>query len=103
MVASLNPFYVKFSLKDIPVLNKFVARDTEMARLVEVIIPTSANQRRQKICILHGLGGIGKTQLAIEFARTYRQNYSAVFWIDGSSKDKLKQSIANLANRLPQH
>ena len=44
-----------------------------------------------------------ENQLAIEIARTYRQNYSAVFWIDGSSKEKLKQSIANLAKQLPQH
>ena len=74
-----------------------------MARLVEVMRHNSADRTRRKICVLHGLGGIGKTQLAIEFARTYRQNYSAVFWIDGSSKEKLKQSIASLANQLPQH
>ena len=74
-----------------------------MARLVEVMRPSSADRTRRKICVLHGLGGIGKTQLAIEFARTYRQNYSAVFWIDGSSKEKLKQSIASLANQLPQN
>ena len=49
------------------------------------------------------MGGIGKTQLAIEFARKFRRDYSAVFWIDGSSKEKLKQSIANLANRFTQH
>ena len=41
--------------------------------------------------------------LAIKFARKYQKNYSAVFWIDGSSKEKLKQSIVNLVNRLPQH
>ena len=80
-----------------------MARDAEMARLVEVMLPSSTDRTRQKICVLHGLGGIGKTQLAIEFARKYRQRYSAVFWIDSSSKEKLKQSIANLANQLPQH
>ena len=102
-IPSMNSFCVNLSLKGIPVLNKFVARDVEMARLVEVMLPNSADRTRRKICVLHGLGGIGKTQLAIEFARTHRQNYSAVFWIDGSSKEKLKQSIANLAKQLPQH
>ncbi len=73
----MNSFCVNFSLKGIPVLNKFVARDTEMARLVEVMLPSSAGRTRRKICVLHGLGGIGKTQLAIEFPRTHRQNYSS--------------------------
>ncbi len=84
-------------------MNSFVARDAEMARLAEIMLPSSADRTRRKICVLHGLGGIGKTQLAIEFARKYQKNYSAVFWIDGSSKEKLKQSIVNLASQLPQH
>ena len=99
----MNSFCVNFSLKGVPVLGNFVGRDAEMGRLAEVMLPSSADQTRRKVCVLHGLGGIGKTQLAIEFARKYRKNYSAVFWIDGSSKEKLKQSIANLANQLPQH
>ena len=74
-----------------------------MARLADVILPSSANRTRRKLCVLHGLGGIGKTQLAIEFARKYRRNYSAIFWIDSSSKEKLKQGLANLANQLPHH
>lgn len=102
-VPNMNSFCVNFSLKGIPVLNNFVARDTEMARLVDVMLPSSSGRTCRKICVLHGLGGIGKTQLAIEFARKHRQNYSAVFWIDGSSKEKLQQSIANLAKLLPQH
>ncbi len=99
----MNSFCVSFSLKGIPVLNKFVARDKEMARLVEAMLPSSADWAGRKICVLYGMGGIGKTQLAIELARKYRQNYSAVFWIDGPSKEKLKQSIAHLANQLPEH
>ena len=99
----MNSFYVNFSLKGVPVLGQFVARDIEMAQLAKFMLPISTDQRFRKICVLHGLGGIGKTQLAIQFARNYRKNYSAVFWIDGSSKEKLKQSIAGLANQLPQH
>ena len=99
----MNSFYVNFSLKGVPVLGRFVARDIEMAGIAKVMLPISADQACRKICVLYGMGGIGKTQLAIQFARKYRKKYSAVFWIDGSSKEKLKQSIADLASQLPQH
>ena len=71
----MNSFRVNFMLKGIPVLINFVARDAEMLRLGDAMLPSSADPIRRKICILYGLGGIGKTQLAIEFARKYRQNY----------------------------
>lgn len=99
----MDPFSVNFSLKGVPILGRFVARDAEMTRLAEVMLPDFSDQVRRRVCVLHGLGGIGKTQLAIEFARKYRKNYSAVFWIDGSSKEKMKESIANLATQLPQY
>ena len=96
----MNSFCVNFSLKGVPVLGRL---DEEMTRLTEVMLSSSTDQTRRKVCVLHGLGGIGKTQLAIEFARKNQKNYSSIFWIDGSSKEKLKQSIANLANQLPSH
>jgi hypothetical protein len=52
--------------------------------------------------VIHGLGGIGKTQLAIEFARKHHQRYSAVFWLNGSSRDTLCQSLVDIARELPQ-
>ena len=69
----------------------------------QVLLPTSTDQMRRKVFVLHGLGGIGKTQLSVAFARDHRENYSAVFWIDGSSKERLRRSIADLTSRLPQH
>ena len=52
--------------------------------------------------MLHGLGGIGKTQLAVEFARLHHRRFSSVFWFDGSSEDSLRQSIARCASRIPE-
>ena len=34
---------------------------------------------------LYGLGGIGKTQLALEYAYRYALDYSAVFWIEAET------------------
>jgi hypothetical protein len=46
---------------------------------------------------------MGKTQLAIEFARKHHSKYSAVFWLDGSSKDSVGQSLVDVARGLPQN
>jgi hypothetical protein len=72
-----------------------------MEELERVLIPGPKQIQRQKIHVLRGLGGIGKTQLAVEFARRHHARFSSVFWLDGRSKDILKRSIANCASRIP--
>lgn len=84
-------------------VERFVGRDEEMARTAEVLLPTSTDQMRRKVFIIHGLGGVGKTQLSVEYTRKHHKSYSAVFWIDSSTKDRVKRSIADLASRLPPH
>lgn len=58
-------------------------------------------KRRRKVVVLHGLGGIGKTQLSIEFARRHQLRFSAVIWLNGRSEDRLRQSITTVASRIP--
>jgi NB-ARC domain len=55
---------------------------------------------RRKVYVLCGLGGIGKTQLAVEFARRHQATFSSVFVIDGSSKDALFQSFMRVFQRV---
>jgi len=74
-----------------------------MARIAQVLLPTLTDRMRRKVFVIHGLGGVGKTQLSVEYTRKYHESYSAVFWIDSSSKERVRQSIADLASRLPQH
>ncbi len=54
---------------------------------------------------ISGLGGIGKTQLAIEYAYRYRTNYSAVFWVRAESTDLLTSDFLTIAVLLglPEH
>jgi tetratricopeptide (TPR) repeat protein len=72
-----------------------------MAELERVLLPQPRHGQRQKIYVLRGLGGIGKTQLAVEFARRHHHRFSSVLWLDGRSEDGLKRSIASYAGRIP--
>ena len=103
VVEEKDSFHVPFTLKGIPVMDKFVGRNTELTTLAQLMISSSTNNMQRKICLLHGIGGVGKSQLAAEFARKHQENFSAIFWIASSTKEKLKRSIAALALKLPQH
>jgi hypothetical protein len=46
---------------------------------------------------------MGKTQLCAEFVKRYQHRFTAVFWLDGSSRDALLQSMAEAALRLPSY
>ncbi|KAL9131006.1 MAG: hypothetical protein Q9217_000948 [Psora testacea] len=49
---------------------------------------------------LHGLGGIGKTQLAIAYAKAHGSDYSAVLWLNIKDEDSVKQSYARIARQI---
>jgi hypothetical protein len=87
----------------VPVSNHFVARPLVTAKLEEYLLPQRRSGKTQRrIFVLHGLGGIGKTQLAVDFARRHQAAFSSVFWLDGRSEDRLRQSLASCAARIPE-
>jgi hypothetical protein len=92
---------IDFSLRGVPIVNQFVARDAEMQALEKALIDPPFTTSRRNVVVVHGLGGIGKTQLAVEFARKYHGQFSAVFWLDGSSETSLKLSFVDMMQRLP--
>ena len=58
-----------------------------------------ANDKRS-IVVLHGLGGMGKTQLAITYLTEYNRNYTAVFWINANDEDSIKLSFFEIAQQV---
>ena len=89
-------FRVQFHLTGLPVSGNFVDRDTEMKQIGDSLLPFTSQDGR-KIHILYGLGGIGKTQLAIAYCRKHQGTYSAILWLNGNSQDTLLQSLAAFA------
>jgi class 3 adenylate cyclase/Tfp pilus assembly protein PilF/DNA-binding XRE family transcriptional regulator len=49
---------------------------------------------------LTGLGGIGKTQSAVEYAYRYRNEYSAIFWVRAASRETLVADYIAIARLL---
>src|SRR2546423_11728835 len=49
---------------------------------------------------LCGLGGVGKSQMAIEFAYRYRAEFQFVFWFRAVSRDQLLRDYAEISKYL---
>ena|GEM_PF-296267 len=49
---------------------------------------------------ISGLGGVGKTQLAVEYAYRHSQDYSFVWWVRAETLETLAADYAALASRL---
>ncbi len=49
---------------------------------------------------LYGLGGVGKTQVALEYAYRFAANYDLVWWISAEQPQLIRSSLAELGTEL---
>ncbi|MGZ3645971.1 MAG: NB-ARC domain-containing protein [Ktedonobacteraceae bacterium] len=49
---------------------------------------------------IYGLGGIGKTQTAVEYAYRHRKDYRYVLWVNAATRDELINSFVGLVTLL---
>jgi tetratricopeptide (TPR) repeat protein/DNA-binding XRE family transcriptional regulator len=85
----------------VPVLRNpfFIGREEILERL-HACLGTGQVAALTQSYGLYGLGGIGKTQVAVEYAYRHALEYSAVFWLAVETSDSMMASMQQIANQL---
>jgi hypothetical protein len=74
----------------------FTGRD----RMLEELHALLTTDERVVLQALHGLGGVGKSQLAIEYAHRFASEYTLVWWFDAEQPALLPEQFTTLAPHL---
>ncbi|KAL5372603.1 hypothetical protein DPSP01_013357 [Paraphaeosphaeria sporulosa] len=96
-------YAVSLNLASIPEAAQFVARQKELLKMHELLHGHSHSRSSRSAIVLHGLGGIGKTQLAIEYIRKHKEKYTAIFWLNANDDDSLRLSFRDIAQQILAH
>jgi tetratricopeptide (TPR) repeat protein len=83
----------------VPIRNRnFSGRVALLDRLGDALRTTSKASVLPQT--LHGMGGVGKTQLVIEYVYRHMNEYDIVWWIAAEQPSSVLSSLAQLAERL---
>jgi tetratricopeptide (TPR) repeat protein len=77
----------------------FTGRDDLLTHL-HSILATGKQAALSQPQAISGLGGIGKTQTAIEYAYRYRDDYNVIIWLKAESRETLLSDLPTLAQLL---
>lgn len=78
---------------------RFFGRSDETHALRSALDPP-AEATGLRVIAICGLGGVGKTQLALNYANTSMQSFDVIAWIHADTQSKMVQSLASFATKL---
>ncbi|KFY82422.1 hypothetical protein V498_08591 [Pseudogymnoascus sp. VKM F-4517 (FW-2822)] len=75
---------------------KFIRRPDLISKITSL---TTQNDASPRVCVLYGMGGQGKTALAIDFCREAETKhfFLAIFWFNASTEETLKKDLITLS------
>jgi tetratricopeptide (TPR) repeat protein len=76
-------------------LPDFVGREAWLERLRQIL----TRDGRVGVVAIQGLSGVGKTQLAVEYANRYANEYDLVWWVPCDDAEAMRGAMAELTAR----
>ncbi|MEV0036399.1 FxSxx-COOH system tetratricopeptide repeat protein [Streptomyces sp. NPDC050804] len=77
----------------------FLGREDDLVWLYDTLASSGGSANTQAPTI-HGLGGVGKSTLVLQYAHLHREDYTLIWWITADSPTRIEQSLAALTYRL---
>ncbi|KAL8718789.1 MAG: hypothetical protein Q9225_004121 [Loekoesia sp. 1 TL-2023] len=93
----------KSSMKSQPLSsNLFTGREDFINTLGDYFTDQGPGQHLRREYLLYGMGGAGKTQIALKFSEKHRSRlvYESVVWVDATNRDTLEQSYKTVASKI---
>lgn len=78
----------------------FQGRREELEALRRALVRTDDPGAPLQPLVVHGLGGVGKTQLVVQYAWQHQAQYDAVLWVEGDTPASLNANLAALSGIL---
>jgi hypothetical protein len=75
----------------------FIGRDIFLKQLHDRVGKPPTADECLAVEVIYGMGGLGKTRIAVEYAWCYKSDYSALLFVDAESPEALRRSLAGLA------
>ncbi|WP_410567706.1 FxSxx-COOH system tetratricopeptide repeat protein [Amycolatopsis sp. cmx-4-61] len=76
------------------------ARNPEFIGRRELLDHLTASLRPAGCAILHGPGGLGKTQIAVEYIYRQLRDHDLVWWVSALHESQIRASLSELARQL---
>ncbi len=83
-----------------PAVRAFCGRDAEIGAIHKALRARSIDDSRAAVVAVHGIAGVGKTQLVRAFADRYRGDYQLGWWITAETRLEMVTGLGQLAVRL---
>lgn len=72
----------------------------EVLKVIDAALDPSIRATCLKSLALHGMGGVGKTQIALQYANKSRDRFNVVLWVAAESSISIGQSFLGIARDL---
>ncbi|HEV3062834.1 MAG TPA: FxSxx-COOH system tetratricopeptide repeat protein [Vicinamibacterales bacterium] len=77
----------------------FTGRGEALTEMLDALRPVGGTSAGRPV-VLYGLGGVGKTQLALEFAHRFQAEYDLIWWVTADQPRFIDTSMSTLAEHF---